>query len=113
MKKKEWIIIGAIFAVVAVGALIVQLYKSPAKEVALAEVRYKDGTVLLEFNIDEDGYYTVIGDVGEVHIEVKDSMYRVVDVDCPNHTCEKEGWVAKGSLREIVCLPNGIFIVQK
>lgn len=113
MKKKEIIIIGVIFAVVAIGTLVINMYRAPAKEEAIAEVRYKDGTVLLEFNVDEDGFYEVTGDVGVLHIEVKDSMYRVVDVDCPNKLCEKEGWIAKGSIREIVCLPNGIYIVQK
>ena len=43
---------------------------------------------------------------------MKDGQYHAVNVDCPNHDCEKVGWVKKGSSKQIVCVPNDIYVIQ-
>ncbi|MBR3694271.1 MAG: NusG domain II-containing protein [Erysipelotrichales bacterium] len=66
---------------------------------------------LLRFNIHEDAVYQVEGAVGIMNIEVQDGRFHVFDVDCPNHDCEKMGWIDSDSLIPmIVCLPNEIVI---
>ncbi len=45
-------------------------------------------------------------------IEVKDGKWHVSKVDCPNHNCEKMGWVDVDSILPIQCIPNGIYIVS-
>jgi hypothetical protein len=44
--------------------------------------------------------------------EVLDGKYHAVNVECPNHDCEKVGWVTIGSSKQIVCVPNEIYIMQ-
>ena len=57
-------------------------------------------------------FLTFKGDYGEFHLEVQDHQYRAVNVDCPNHDCEKVGWVKEGSSKSIICVPNQIYVVQ-
>lgn len=49
---------------------------------------------------------------GDLTIEVKDGKWHVSKVDCPNHNCEKMGWVDADSILPIQCIPNGIYIVS-
>ncbi|MDR1794912.1 MAG: NusG domain II-containing protein [Erysipelotrichaceae bacterium] len=110
IKKKELLFLSILALALLSGWLFLSSIK---KETTIVEVRYKDDSILLTFDIDKDATYEVYGDVGVVHIEVKDGRYRVYDVDCPNHICEKMGWIDKGSVNGITCLPNGIYIFQK
>ncbi|MFQ9924388.1 MAG: NusG domain II-containing protein [Beduini sp.] len=73
---------------------------------------YHNNELVMEFKIDEDATYELTGDYGKMHIEVKDGKYRVYEVECPNHDCERVGWVAKGSTTTILCVPNDVFIRQ-
>ena len=57
-----------------------------------------------------DGEYVVKGNVGEVHVEVKDKKWHVREVDCPNQLCVKMGWADENSIIPITCLPNDVFI---
>lgn len=111
-RHKEFILIGAIL-LIAGGFFVFNRINSNknADEITTVQVRYKD-TVLHEFNIDEDGIHEVEVDLGHLYVEIKDSQYRVIDVDCPDKICEEVGWVKKGSEKLIVCLPNNIVLVQ-
>lgn len=82
-----------------------------AKHIEKAYV-YHNNEKVLEFDIDKDATYELTGDYGIMHIEVKDSKYRVYEVECPNHDCERVGWVPKGSTTTILCVPNDVFIRQ-
>ena len=112
MKKKEiYILIGIIVVALAM-AIFVYFKKTPNQDEPRATV-YHDNDIILVFNVNEDAIYDLVGNYGELHIEVKDGQYRVFDVDCPNHDCEKVGWVIMGSSVPIVCLPNHIMIIQE
>lgn len=70
--------------------------------------------VILWFDSGVDDVYTVEGLVGRMDIEVKNGEWHISYVDCPNHTCEKMGWMNVDSLGvPITCLPNDILIVPK
>ncbi|MDD2592136.1 MAG: NusG domain II-containing protein [Erysipelotrichaceae bacterium] len=112
MKKKEIIVLALILVFAVVMAAFVYFKRVPVGDKVLATV-YHDDEVVLVFDIHEDAIYDLVGDYGELHIEVKDGEYRVFNVDCPNHDCEKIGWVQEGSPVPIVCLPNHIMIVQE
>ena len=72
------------------------------------------GKVILWFDSGVDDIYTVQGLVGRMDIEVKNGEWHISYVDCPNHTCEKMGWMNVDSLGvPITCLPNDILIVPK
>ena len=70
--------------------------------------------VILWFDSGVDDIYTVEGLVGKMDIEVKNGEWHISYVDCPNHTCEKMGWMNVDTLGvPITCLPNDILIVPK
>ena len=68
------------------------------------------GKVVQWFDSAIDGEYVVKGNVGEVHVEVKDKKWHVREVDCPNQLCVKMGWADENSIIPITCLPNDVFI---
>ena len=68
------------------------------------------GKVVQWFDSGIDGEYVVKGNVGEVHVEVKDKNWHVREVDCPNQLCVKMGWADENSIIPITCLPNDVFI---
>lgn len=109
IKKKEITILVIIVIIGTILSLWLYLTKNDTTE----GVVYYNDQVVLVFDITENNIYHVQGDYGMLNIEVKDDQYRVFDVDCPNHNCEKVGWVKMGSSTPIVCLPNNIYIVQK
>jgi len=112
MKKKEGIIILGIVVVLAGIWFVTNMIKEQVKTEDIVTVRLNN-KVILEFDITKDAEYVVEGLVSKVHIEVKGEMYRVHDVDCPDHLCEKQGWVRRGDPMVIVCLPNQIILEQK
>lgn len=65
------------------------------------------GEIVQWFDSGVDATYTVKGNVGDLTIEVKDGKWHVSKVDCPNHNCEKMGWVDADSILPIQCIPNG------
>ncbi|MEA5026837.1 MAG: NusG domain II-containing protein [Erysipelotrichaceae bacterium] len=109
MKKKELYILLFVFLIGAVLSGLLYFRKSDKTEATV----YLNDEVVMVFDITEDATYSIQGDYGILNIEVKDNRYRVFDVDCPNHDCEKVGWVDIGSSTPIVCLPNHIYIVQE
>ena len=68
------------------------------------------GKVVQWFDSGIDGEYVVKGNVGEVHVEVKDKKWHVREADCPNQLCVKMGWADENSIIPITCLPNDVFI---
>jgi hypothetical protein len=68
------------------------------------------GKVIQWFDSGVDGEYVVTGNVGEVHVEVKDKKWHVREVECPNQLCVKMGWADENSIIPITCLPNDVFI---
>ena len=68
------------------------------------------GKVVQWFDSGVDGEYVVEGNVGEVHVEVKDKKWHVREADCPNQLCVKMGWADETSIIPITCLPNDVFI---
>ena len=113
MKKTEVMIITAILAVSFI-ALIIFYFMN--KDETLVEVLYQDPdtnetSVVLTFDMNEDGYYELDVPNGKFHIEVKNGRYRAIDVDCPNQNCVNVGWVPSlGVFSPIICIPNGITI---
>ena len=70
----------------------------------IAKVYYADELIKV-ISLDKDGQYTVLGDNGEVIIEVKDKKIRVIEENSLKNLCSKQGY---GDI--IVCLPNKIVI---
>lgn len=70
--------------------------------------------IILHFDSGVDASYTVTGDVGKLTVEVKDNKWHVSKVDCPNHVCERMGWMdSENYFYPIQCIPNAITIVSE
>ena len=108
MKKKDIIVIVVLCLVIGIGYFVYQMFQG---EKNIVEVYYKD-KLIQQIDISIDKTYTFEGSYGKFNLEVKDHQYHAVDVECPNHDCEKMGWVKEGSSKTIMCLPNEIYVVQ-
>lgn len=108
MKKKDFIVIVLLCLMIGVGYFIFQMMQGEKDTV---EVYYKNELVQ-RIDISVDKIYTFEGSYGKFNLEVKDRQYHAVDVECPNHDCEKMGWMKEGSSKSIICVPNEIYVIQ-
>lgn len=106
MKKNEKIFLAIIVVLIAGVYLVMNLMQEEKQYIVVKH--FND--VILTIDSSEDGFYVVEGNVGEVHIEVKDKQFRVVEVDCPDKLCQKQGWQNMIDGQPVVCVPNQIII---
>lgn len=109
MKRKDIIFIIGLCIVIGVIYLVYELTQT--QKGGKIEVYYHN-ELKETIDISKNQIYTFEGDYGTFHLEVKDYQYRAIDVECPNHDCEEEGWIQEGSSRQIICVPNNIYVVQ-
>ncbi len=108
MKKKDIIFSLVLMVVIGLGYGIYTMFQG---EKDIVEVFYKNELVK-QIDINVDGIYEFEGSYGHFYIEVVNGEYHATDVECPNHDCEKVGWVPLGSSKTIVCVPNEIYVIQ-
>ena len=108
MKKKDLIFIGVLCLVIVIGYCVMTLLQG---EKSFVQV-YHNKTLVQEISLDDNGIYEFKGDYGQFCLEIEDHEYRATQVQCPNHDCEKVGWVKQGSPKSIVCVPNNIYVIQ-
>ena len=64
--------------------------------------------IRLELSDTEDCFISLEEEYGvPVSFEVKDKKIRFVNVTCPDHICEKTGYISKNR-QTAVCLPNKV-----
>lgn len=113
MNKKDLKLIGfiAVFAILLYGGLRFYQATQTSKEMGTVQRSYRDhDEVILTFDLNVNDTYTFEGAYGEMHLEVKDKKFRLINVECPNHTCEQQGWIDAESIIPIVCLPNQVIV---
>lgn len=110
MKKKDYIIIGILLVLCVIGYFIYSSMMGGEKQYAVV---YHNNKEIDRIDINIDHIYTYEGDYGSFSIEVKNQQYHAVNVECPNHDCEKVGWVKKDSPVSIICVPNMITVQQE
>jgi len=71
----------------------------------------QDGIVLYQLDLsqEEDRTFSVEYEGRTNLIEIDNHRIRVLDAECPDHTCVRMGWLGDGGL-PIVCLPNHLVI---
>ena len=99
MKKKDLIVIIILVLLIGGGYFVFQLLQGEKQVVETIDIKI-------------DKVYTLKGSYGNFSLEVKDGKYHAINVECPNHDCEKVGWVNQGSSKQIVCVPNEIYVIQ-
>ena len=117
MKKSEKMIIMVIFAIAVISYGFFHVYRASDPSDIIQVIHHDEAgnqEVILEFDANVDSTYTIDVELGQMTIEVKDGYYHVSQVDCPNHNCEKMGYVNSESVMNvIICMPNGISIQPK
>lgn len=114
INEKKIIVLIIVFALIAYGIFFLYKINNPQDIIQVINHLDDGEEVIMEFDANQDNQYTIDVELGKMTIEVKDGYYHVINVDCPNHNCEKMGYVnSQSALDIIICLPNGISIEPK
>ena len=103
MKKKDFILIGAIVAVIAIAILVLSLTKKDGDYVI---VRI-NGNEVAKYSLSQDGEYELNGGTNVLRIE--NGKAYLVSANCPDHLCVKQGKVDQSG-ETITCLPNRLTV---
>lgn len=107
MKKKDFILIAFIFAIIV--SLLGYVKFKDAKQTASFVQIYKNNELYKEIPLDEDAEFTIKDGEFENKIKIHDNGVEVVEANCPDKVCVKTGFINKPS-QSIVCIPNKINI---
>ena len=102
-KKKDLFVIVGILVVALICLLIVELTK---KDGASVLVRI-DGKEVATYSLEIDAEYELNGGTNILCIKNKEAY--LVDANCPDHLCVKQGKISKNG-ETITCLPNKLTI---
>lgn len=109
-RKWDWIAVSAIFAALAVSSL--WLYQKQKPEPVTAVITL-DGDEIMRIPLSGyQGIKTVSLDESygvPVHFEINGDQIRFAEVTCPDHICEKAGYLSK-PYDTAVCMPNRVAV---
>lgn len=106
--KKSTKLMAVCFSVAAIAAAAGIVYLNANSDDKKYACIYQDGTLVHKINItDVTKPYTVT--VGSNVILIEKGQISMIDADCPDELCIKQGAISD-SARPIVCLPNNVVI---
>ena len=100
------LLLGAVLA--SVGVLLLRRTAVPAPTARIT----RDGEVVEEIPLDrvEEPYTFTLSDArGSNTVQVERGRIRVLEADCPDQVCVKQGWISDRTA-PIVCLPHRLVI---
>lgn len=103
MKKKDFILVGAIVAVIAIALLILSLTQKDGDYVIVRV----DGNEVAKYSLSQDGEYELNGGTNVLRIE--NGKAYLVYANCPDHRCVMRGKIGKCG-QTITCLPNRLTV---
>ena len=103
MKKRDFILVGAILLVIVIAFAVTALIKEDG---AYVVVRV-DGKEVAKYSLTEDGEYELNG--GTNVLKIEGGKAYLISADCPDHLCVKQGKVNKSG-ETITCLPNRLTV---
>ena len=110
MKKKDFILIGAIVAVIAIAIAVIAI------AIAVLSLTKKDGDYVIvringnevaKYSLSQDGEYSLNG--GPNVLRIENGTAYLVSANCPDHLCVKQGKVDQSG-ETITCLPNRLTV---
>ena len=107
LKKRDPLILLAVFLLAAAAWLFWRATASSEQNLAVITL---DGAEIrrIDLETEPDGVFSLQQEYGvPVSFEVKEGAIRFVDVDCPDHICEDEGFVSLEG-QTAVCMPNRV-----
>ena len=110
--NKFWLTVlgGTVVVSVIVALLLGQapMSRTPAGSANI----YQDGLLTESVNlaaVKETYTIDIMGNSGFNKLEVESGRIRVLEADCPDGICKRQGWVSGGMI-PIVCLPHRLVI---
>ena len=103
MKKKDFILIGVIVAVIAIAITVLSLTKKDGDYVVVKV----DGNEVATYSLTQDGEYSLNGGTNVLRIE--NGKAYLVSANCPDHLCVKQGKIDQSG-ETITCLPNRLTV---
>ena len=107
MKQHPKLWANVLFAAVvlaAAGLLLFLRSSRPGSAKLEAELTYGDANTVLPISLAKDAVYDVDTGYLTVHIQVQDGAARFVASPCPDHICERYGWLREED-QSATCLP--------
>ena len=107
LKKRDLLILLAVFLLAAAAWLFWRATASSEQNLAVITL---DGAEIrrIDLETEPDGVFSLQQEYGvPVSFEVKEGAIRFVEVDCPDHICEDEGFVSLEG-QTAVCMPNRV-----
>lgn len=111
-ESKQNLVWAAVFLlIIAVSALVIFFHRSLPKTAKTAQI-LQNGEVLrtVDLDIDEPYEFEIVSDSGHNTIRVENGKIGVIDADCPDKICVRQGFIDNGAL-PIVCLPHRLSVV--
>lgn len=114
MKKFDKVIIVALIAVAVVSGVIMKVNSNRKYDEKYAEIKV-EGKLYKKVSLDKSKRKQIIDiktDLGENIVEVENGGVRIIEADCPDEICIKDGFKDKpGDM--LVCLPHKVVIEIK
>lgn len=113
IKKFEFIIIGVVVIAALLGVYLLNSRSPVDGESAYAVISVDGKPVkavkLADYSTSEPSYIN-LGQWGiEGKLELKEEQIRFIEVNCPDHLCEKQGFIGH-ELQSAVCMPNRVAV---
>ena len=110
--NKFWLLVlGGIVVVSVIAALL--LGQAPMSHASAGSAFIYQNSLLTEsvnlVSVKEPYTIDILGNNGFNKLEVENGRIRVLEADCPDGICKRQGWVS-GGLIPIVCLPHRLVI---
>lgn len=80
-----------------------------ANQAIIAEITWRGQLVRTVQLTDIQNETFVLSEEPKVSFEVKENAIRFIQTECPDHLCEKNGWLSKTG-QSAVCLPNRVAV---
>lgn len=105
--KKDFLLIGALFALALVVWAGIGLFESEKGAYAVVTV---DGTLYGRYSLDKPQEISItVGDEVTNVLQIKDEKADMIHAECPDQLCVHQHSISK-STESIVCLPNKVVV---
>lgn len=114
MKKLDYVVIITLIAVSLLSSGII-LYSSARSKYASQYIEISIGGELykkIPFSSSTEETMDVKTDLGENRIRISEGKVQILDADCPDKVCIRDGAISKPG-QALVCLPNQLVIEIK
>ena len=96
-----------IAALLLIGIVLLFVLRGRSSEGSYVIIMYQNEEKA-RFSLTSNGVYDI--NDGKNQIEILDGKVRMIDADCPDELCIRQGWIEYDG-QSIICLPNKITVM--